>query len=70
MEENQFEKIGSLARQTLTDHEFFIEILLLIPATWQSINNQLYSPELRMSDLEIFIRTIPKQLEIIAINFV
>ena len=64
MEGNQLKMVSSAK---LTDHEFFIEILILIPATWQSINNEI---QLRMSNIEIFIRFIPKQLEIIFVNVV
>ena len=64
MEGNQLKMVSSVR---LTDHEFFIEILILIPATWQSINNEI---QLRMSNIEIFIRFIPKQLEIIFVNVV
>ena len=52
---------------TLTDEHFFIEILILVPATPESINNQT---QLRMSNVEIFIRFIPKQLKIVSIDVV
>ena len=50
-----------------TDDDFFIEILILVPATPPSINNQT---QLRMSNVEIFIRFIPKQLKIVSIDVV
>lgn len=45
MEGNQLKMVSSVR---LTDHEFFIEILILIPATWQSINNEIQSSECQM----------------------